>query len=126
MHALVDNELRPGAEASRSDAERAAAQTRLIQARQAVTLGHSLLTGNTFVPVNFDFYWRAPEPTYDLAKARQLVQRWLTTAGRRGAGSRAASGQVIRHAPQAVHRGSMVIVPWGRSPAGFTADSPWG
>ena len=39
VHTLVDNQLRPGAEASRSDAERAAAQTRLIQAREAVTLG---------------------------------------------------------------------------------------
>lgn len=38
VHTLVDNQLRPGAEASRSDAEGAAAQTRLIQARQAVTL----------------------------------------------------------------------------------------
>jgi outer membrane protein len=32
---LADNQLRPGAEASRADAERAAAQTRAIQARQA-------------------------------------------------------------------------------------------
>ena len=34
VHTLVDNQLRPGAEASRSDAEWAAAQTRLIQAQQ--------------------------------------------------------------------------------------------
>ena len=39
VHTLVDNQLRPGAEASRSDAEHAAAQTRLIQAQAAVTLG---------------------------------------------------------------------------------------
>ena len=38
VHTLVDNQLRPGAEASRADAERAAAQTRLIQAQQAVAL----------------------------------------------------------------------------------------
>lgn len=38
VHTLVDNQLRPGAEASRTDAERAAAQTRLIQAEQAATL----------------------------------------------------------------------------------------
>jgi outer membrane protein TolC len=44
VHALVDNQLRPGAEASRADAERAAAQTRAIQARQAVTLANSALT----------------------------------------------------------------------------------
>jgi len=42
-HTLVDNQLRPGAEASRSDAERAAAQTRLIQAQQAVTLAQIAL-----------------------------------------------------------------------------------
>src|SRR5207253_9623112 len=38
VHTLVDNQLRPGAEASRADAERAAAQTRLIQAQQTLTL----------------------------------------------------------------------------------------
>src|SRR6185436_17556011 len=38
VHTLVDNQLRAGAAASRSDAERAAAQTRLIQAQEAVTL----------------------------------------------------------------------------------------
>ena len=43
VHTLVDNQLRPGAEASRSDAERAAAQTRLIQAQQAVTLAQITL-----------------------------------------------------------------------------------
>lgn len=44
VHALVDNQLRPGAEASRTDAERAAAQTRLIQARQSVTVAQIRLT----------------------------------------------------------------------------------
>jgi outer membrane protein len=43
VHTLVDNQLRPGAEASRSDAEQAAAQTRLIQAQAAVTLGQIAL-----------------------------------------------------------------------------------
>ncbi len=43
VHTLVDNQLRPGAEASRSDAELAAAQTRLIQAQEAVTLGQIAL-----------------------------------------------------------------------------------
>ena len=40
---------------------------------QALTLGHSLLTGNSVVPTNFDFYWQPPEPTYELAKAKQLL-----------------------------------------------------
>ena len=43
VHTLVDNELRPGAEASRTDAERAAAQTRLIQAQQGVALAQITL-----------------------------------------------------------------------------------
>ena len=43
-HTLVDNQLRPGAEASRADAERAAAQTRLIQAQAAVTLAQTTMT----------------------------------------------------------------------------------
>ena len=43
VHTLVDNQLRPGAEASRTDAERTAAQTRLIQAQQAVALAQITL-----------------------------------------------------------------------------------
>ena len=44
VQALVNNQLRPGAEASRADAERAAAQTRLSQARQTLTIAQSTLT----------------------------------------------------------------------------------
>src|SRR6185436_7354390 len=44
VHALVDNQLRPGADASRADAERAAAQTRLIQARQAFAIAQLMMT----------------------------------------------------------------------------------
>jgi outer membrane protein len=40
---LADNQLRPGAEASRADAERAAALTREIQARQAVAITQTTL-----------------------------------------------------------------------------------
>ena len=50
VHTLVDNELRPGAEASRSDAERAAAQTRLIQAQQSLTLGQISLARVLGIP----------------------------------------------------------------------------
>jgi outer membrane protein len=42
-HTLADNQLRPGAEASRADAERAAAQTRLIQAQAALTLAQTTI-----------------------------------------------------------------------------------
>ena len=44
VQALVNNQLRPGAEASRADAERAAAQTRLSQAQQALTIAQTTLT----------------------------------------------------------------------------------
>jgi outer membrane protein TolC len=44
VQTLVDNQLRPGAEASRANAERAAAQTRLIRAQQSVTLAQTFLT----------------------------------------------------------------------------------
>jgi outer membrane protein len=42
VHALVDNQLRPGADASRADAERAAAQTRLIRAQETMTLAETM------------------------------------------------------------------------------------
>src|SRR5690606_7673373 len=41
--ALADNQLRPGAEASRANAERAAAQTRAIQARQGLVIAQAML-----------------------------------------------------------------------------------
>lgn len=39
---------------------------------QALTLGHSNVTGSVF-PENFDYYWKPPAPVYDPAKARQLL-----------------------------------------------------
>src|SRR5207247_10826035 len=42
--AQVNAELRPGADASRAEAELAAARTQLIQARQAVEVAHSLFS----------------------------------------------------------------------------------
>jgi peptide/nickel transport system substrate-binding protein len=44
---------------------------------QALTLGHSRLTGNPVVPDSFEFYWAPPPPAYDPAQAKQL----LTAAG---------------------------------------------
>ena len=49
-HTLADNQLRPGAEASRADAELAAARTRAIQARAAVTLGQTTLARLLGIP----------------------------------------------------------------------------
>lgn len=43
VHALVDAHLRPGADASRADAELAAARTRLIQAQESSQLGRIAL-----------------------------------------------------------------------------------
>jgi peptide/nickel transport system substrate-binding protein len=39
---------------------------------QALTLGHSELTGS-MIPNSFEFYWQPPAPVYDPAKARQLL-----------------------------------------------------
>jgi outer membrane protein len=44
VQVLVNNQLRPGAEASRADAERAAAQTRLSQAQQTLMISQTTLT----------------------------------------------------------------------------------
>jgi outer membrane protein TolC len=57
VHTLVDNQLRPGVDSSRSDAERAAAYTRLIQAQQAVTIAQISLArvlGVTRGPLTID------------------------------------------------------------------------
>lgn len=43
VHTLVDNQLRPGADASRADAELAASRTRSIRARQAVIVAQATL-----------------------------------------------------------------------------------
>jgi peptide/nickel transport system substrate-binding protein len=39
---------------------------------EALTLGHSRLTGSIF-PENFEFYWAPPPPVYDPARARKLL-----------------------------------------------------
>jgi peptide/nickel transport system substrate-binding protein len=39
---------------------------------QALTLGYSKLTGN-IIPSSFDFYWQAPAPVYNAARAKQLL-----------------------------------------------------
>jgi outer membrane protein TolC len=49
-HTLADNQLRPGAEASRADAELAAARTRVIQAREAMTLAQTTLARVLGIP----------------------------------------------------------------------------
>jgi len=39
---------------------------------QALTLGHSKLTGN-IIPSSFEFYWSPPAPAYNVARAKQLL-----------------------------------------------------
>ncbi len=71
VQTLVDNQLRPGAEASRADAERAASQTRLIQSQQAVAVARTTLVRvlglrTDSVTIAADSLVDAP-PTSDLA-----------------------------------------------------------
>jgi peptide/nickel transport system substrate-binding protein len=40
---------------------------------EALTLGHSLISGNAFVPNNFEFFWQPPAPVYDPGMAKQLL-----------------------------------------------------
>ncbi len=39
---------------------------------QALTLGHSRLTGS-IIPDNFEYYWQPPAPVYDPARAKKLL-----------------------------------------------------
>lgn len=39
---------------------------------QALTLGHSRLTGN-IIPSSFEFFWQPPAPTYNAARSKQLL-----------------------------------------------------
>jgi peptide/nickel transport system substrate-binding protein len=39
----------------------------------ALTLGHSLISGNPIVPDSYDFFWQPPAPVFDPDKARRLL-----------------------------------------------------
>ena len=39
---------------------------------QALTLGHSLLSGS-IIPTAFEYFWQPPAPAYDLARAKKLL-----------------------------------------------------
>jgi outer membrane protein TolC len=83
---LVDNQLRPGVEASRAEAERAAAQTRLIQAQQTLALARALLlrvlgmtsgsvaiTGDTLTQVPSGDLAATPASAHPLAQVHQAT-----------------------------------------------------
>ncbi|MGD9616225.1 MAG: ABC transporter substrate-binding protein, partial [Alphaproteobacteria bacterium] len=40
---------------------------------EALTLGHSLVSGNPIVPAHYEFFWQPPPPVYDPNKARELL-----------------------------------------------------
>ena len=40
---------------------------------QALTMGHSRVTGSSVVPDTFDYYWQPPPPVYDPVQAKQLL-----------------------------------------------------
>ncbi|MGE0224896.1 MAG: ABC transporter substrate-binding protein [Acetobacteraceae bacterium] len=40
---------------------------------QALTLGHSRVTGNPIVPDMYAFFWQPPKPVYDPARAKQIL-----------------------------------------------------
>ncbi|HTI42520.1 MAG TPA: TolC family protein [Vicinamibacterales bacterium] len=86
VQTLVDNQLRPGAEASRAEAERAAAQTRLIQAQQTLALAQALLlrvlgmtsgsvviTGDTLTQLPSGDLGTAPASAHPLAQLHEAT-----------------------------------------------------
>src|SRR4029079_323099 len=75
VHTLVDTQLRPGAEASRADAELAAARTRSIQARRTLTVAQvafGQLLGITGGVVTVDS-GRVLDGAHDMAPPRASV-----------------------------------------------------
>ena len=86
VHALADNQLRPGAEASRADAELAAAQTRAIQAQQSFLLARttvaqslgvtgdvSVISASLLAGVPAASVPSAAAPAHPLARVRQAA-----------------------------------------------------
>jgi outer membrane protein len=87
IQVLVDNQLRPGADASRAGAERAAAETRLLLAQQTVALAQAALIrlmGGIQGPVAIDaaaLRARLPDTDTPLGQAvtHPLAQLWRST-----------------------------------------------
>jgi peptide/nickel transport system substrate-binding protein len=40
---------------------------------EALTLGHSLVSGNPIVPSHYDFFWQPPPPVHDPNRAKELL-----------------------------------------------------
>ncbi len=76
VHALVDNELRPGAEGSRADAELAAARTQLAQARQTQALAQAALADAIGAPATLVALDAAmPDPPADSPAASPSYEK---------------------------------------------------
>jgi peptide/nickel transport system substrate-binding protein len=41
---------------------------------EALTLGHSLVSGNPIVPAHYEFFWQPPPPVYDPTQAKALLK----------------------------------------------------
>jgi outer membrane protein len=83
---LADNQLRPGAEASRANAERAAAQTRAIQARQALVVAEAtfaqllgVFDGHVAVSVGGLLERVPPPPTQSTSQEHPLLESGKAT-----------------------------------------------
>ena len=57
---------------------------------QALTLGHSLLSGS-IIPTSFEYFWQPPAPAYDPARAKQAAGRGRISLGLRRAASTTAT-----------------------------------
>jgi outer membrane protein TolC len=122
-HALVDNQLRPGADASRADAERAAAQTRVIQGQQTLALARLALnralgvTGRAVTPDPQQLFAQIPPTDVEAASALTHplagVQQAAVTAAK-------ASEQQLSHtdAPRVYLQSSVFARGSGANPSG--------
>jgi outer membrane protein len=123
VQTLVDNQLRPGAEASRADAERAAAQTRLIQAQENVTLAQTTLMrvlGLTAgLPVIAGDGLMARIPTADLSPATAAAHPLAQLQQAAVEQARAAENVLVRtDLPRVYVQSSVFARGSGASPSG--------
>lgn len=126
VQTLVDNQLRPGADASRAGAERAAAQTRVIVAQQTVALARATLRrvlGGTDVAINADtFINRVPMADVPAAVAAMHPLAQLREAS---IGAARAEQDVLAHAndPRVYLQSSVFARGSGADPDGAHSSS---
>lgn len=124
VHALVDNQLRPGAEASRADAERAGAQTRVIQARQGEAIARVILaralgvSSRSLTIATADLVNRVPAD--DLAEAPAAAAHPLAQLRQAGVEEARAQSAVLARTdrPRLFLQGSVSARGTGAEPSG--------